>query len=108
MVQRGERLRLAFEARQTIRIGGKQLRQDLQRHVAVQARIARAIDLAHPAGAEHGLNLERSQACARTDCHEVDPDYTALRPPTALTVQCLTSRDLMIALSRVSSGAWSV
>ena len=69
MVERGKYLRLAFEARQAIRIRGKELPQNLQRHVA-------------------GL-----YGCA-----------TAY----ALADQRLTSRERMIALSCVNSGAWSV
>jgi hypothetical protein len=45
MIEGGEQLRLSLEPRKTVRIDGKQLRQDLQRDVAIERRIARAIDL---------------------------------------------------------------
>jgi hypothetical protein len=45
MIEGGEQLRLSLEPRKTVRIDGKQLRQDLQRDVAIELRIARAIDL---------------------------------------------------------------
>ena len=52
MVQRRQRLRFARESRQAIRIAREEIRQDLDRDVAIELRIARAVDLAHPAGAE--------------------------------------------------------
>ena len=51
MVQRREHLRFALEAREAIGIGGEGVRQDLDRDVAIELRVARAIDLAHAAGA---------------------------------------------------------
>ncbi len=52
MIERREHLRFAAEPRQAIRIDREDLRQHLQRDVATELRIACAIDLAHPAGAE--------------------------------------------------------
>jgi hypothetical protein len=52
VVQRGKRLRLAFEAHQPIGIGRERLGQDFQRDVAIELRIARAIHLTHAACAE--------------------------------------------------------
>ena len=52
MIQRRERLRLAREARQAIRIARDGLWQDFQRDLAIQPCIARAVDLAHAAGPE--------------------------------------------------------
>ena len=52
MIERGEHLRLALEAREAIGIGGERLGQDLDRDVAPELRVARAVDLAHPAGPE--------------------------------------------------------
>ena len=52
MVERRERLRFALEAREPLRIGGERGRQDLDRDVAIELGIARAIDLAHAAGAD--------------------------------------------------------
>ena len=42
----------ALEPREPLWIGGKQLRQHLDRHLAMELRIARAIDLAHSARAD--------------------------------------------------------
>ena len=52
MVQRREQLRLALESRDAIRVGHKGVGEDLDRDVATELRVARAIDLAHAAGAE--------------------------------------------------------
>ena len=64
MVQRGERLRFALEARQPLGIGGEAVRQDLDRDVAIELRVARAIDLAHAAGANDRDDLVGAEAGA--------------------------------------------
>jgi hypothetical protein len=60
MVERGERLCLACKARQAIRISRERCRQDLDRGVAIQPRVARAIDLAHAAGANRRQDFVRA------------------------------------------------
>ena len=45
MVERGQDLRFALEARQSLRIGGEDFRQDFERNVAIQLRVAGAVDL---------------------------------------------------------------
>ncbi len=52
VIERGERLRLALEPRQAVGIRGEELRQDLDRHLPIELRVARPIDLPHPAGAK--------------------------------------------------------
>ena len=52
MVERREDLRFALEPREPIGIAGEGVGQDLQRDVAIELRVARAIDLPHPAGAD--------------------------------------------------------
>ena len=49
MIERRERLRLAFEPGEPLGIVRERLRQHLQRDVAIELRVARAIDLPHPA-----------------------------------------------------------
>ena len=49
MVERGEHPRLALEARETIRIGGKGGGKDLDRDVAIELRVTGPVDLAHSA-----------------------------------------------------------
>jgi hypothetical protein len=50
-------LRLALEAGPPFRVGGRVLGEDLEGDVALQLRIVRAIDLAHPAFAEFREDL---------------------------------------------------
>ena len=52
MIQRGEELRLALEARDALRIVAEAIRDEFDRDVASKLRVARTIDLAHPAAAE--------------------------------------------------------
>ena len=52
VIHRGERHRLALKTPETIGIGRELLGQDLDGDVAIELRVAGAIDLAHPAGAE--------------------------------------------------------
>ena len=61
MVQRREHPRLALEAREAIRVGRELGRQDLDRDVAPELRVARAIHLAHAARADEALD---AIACA--------------------------------------------
>ena len=51
MIERREQSCFAFEARQPIGIGRERRRQDLDRDVAPELRVVRAIHLAHPARA---------------------------------------------------------
>ena len=69
MIQRGEDLRFTFEAREPFNVQGKGIRQDHQRDVAMQPRIARAMQLAHAARPEGGLNLVRAEARTGGKCH---------------------------------------
>ena len=77
MIQRGERLRFALEPRDPLGIGREQLGQDLDRDVAIELRVARAVDLAHPARAEGGENLVRSEASAGRKRHELFGEETS-------------------------------
>ena len=69
VIERGEDARLSLEAREAIRVGGECQRQDLDRHVASKPRVARAVDLAHPANTELGANLIRAEASAWGEGH---------------------------------------
>ena len=52
MIERGQQFRLALEAHQPVGVGAEGLRQDLDRHLAVERGVDRAPDLAHAALAE--------------------------------------------------------
>ena len=64
MVQRGENLRLAFEARHSPGVLGEGRRQHLQRDVAAELHVGSPIDLAHSAGADLLGNLVVSEGLA--------------------------------------------
>src|SRR5580765_5596374 len=77
MVERGEELGFAFEAGDAIGIDSEEFRQDLQRDIAIQLRVARAIDLAHPAGTQWGKDLVRAESCAGLERHSsLRADYS--------------------------------
>ena len=71
VIQRGERLRFAFESRQSIRIVGERVGKNLQRDVTIEFRVPRAIDLAHPTRAERGDDLVGSEARAWRKPHRL-------------------------------------
>ena len=57
MIERREDLRFALKRASRSGSAGRRLGQNLERDVAIQLRVARAIDLAHPAGAEQRDDL---------------------------------------------------
>jgi hypothetical protein len=69
MVQRGQDLGFAMEAREAIGIRGDGCRQQLDGDLPFQPRVGGAIDLAHAALAEQGGHFVRTQASARRDRH---------------------------------------
>ena len=66
MIQAAGGARFAAEPRHAFRVGRRPA-EDLDRHVAAEAGIMGAIDLAHPSGAEHLDDLIRPQPAARGD-----------------------------------------
>ena len=52
MIQRGQRLRFAREASQPVRVAGERRGQHLDGDLAIELRVACAIDLAHSAGTD--------------------------------------------------------
>ena len=61
VIQRGERLRFALK-RASRSGSATNAREDLDRDVAIELRVARPIDLAHAAGPEGGEDLVRAEA----------------------------------------------
>jgi hypothetical protein len=49
MIERRQRPGLTLEPREALTVRGNRFRKDLQRQIAAEIRIARAIDLAHAA-----------------------------------------------------------
>ncbi len=56
--------RLLLEPRKELRVAGDPLREDLQRDVPREARVAGPVDLAHPPRPQGGHDLVRTQALA--------------------------------------------
>jgi hypothetical protein len=77
--QRGEHLRLTREACQAFGIERKRVWQHLDGDVAIELRVARAIHLAHAAGAEGRDNFVGTETRARQHSH-VRPIVTLGRP----------------------------
>ena len=75
VVERRQQLRLAIEACETIRIEREGVGDDFQRDIAMQFRIACAIDLAHAAGADLRGDLIDAKTSAGGEGQCV-PDYT--------------------------------
>ena len=54
VIERGQHLGFPLKARHAFGIAEKRRRQDLERHVTLEHRIARAVDLAHATCAKQG------------------------------------------------------
>jgi len=70
MRERGNGPCLAREAGERLGACGEPFGQDLDRDLALQACVARPVDLSHPAGAELREDLVGAETGARADCHE--------------------------------------
>jgi hypothetical protein len=75
MVEGGEHLRFSAEPCDAITIKREGLRQDLQRDIAIELGVARAIDLAHAPFAEQGHDFVRADASAWGERHGNGWDY---------------------------------
>ena len=64
MIQRRQSLRFALEAREAVGVVRERLRQDLDRDVAIQLRVASPIDLSHPAFADRRSDVVDAEARA--------------------------------------------
>ncbi len=69
MRERGDGARLALEARVRRCVGGEPFRKNLDRHFAVQPRVARPVNLAHPSRADQREHFIRTEAVALAECH---------------------------------------
>ena len=69
MIQRRQHLGFAPESREPIRIQRERFGQHLQRHVAIQLRVARAIHLPHPARTEDSKDFIGAEARAGSEYH---------------------------------------
>ena len=91
MAERGDRLRLALEALDLLRVERHLRRQHLERHAPVEARIEREVHLTHAARAERLEDLVRADTAADQAAiwlhltHDGDYDATNLRPDPGVT-----------------------
>ena len=69
-----------FEPAQPVGAIGQRCRQDLDRDVAGEAGVARAIDLAHAAGADRRDDLVRAETIARRQRHGLGVNVSAPAP----------------------------
>jgi hypothetical protein len=70
VIERGQDLRFAIKALPPLHIVGDELRQDLDRDVALQSAVAGAIHLAHAAGADGAQNFEPADARPAFERHD--------------------------------------
>ena len=73
VVQGRGRARFLLEALAAIGMGGRVGRQHLDRHVAPEPGVGRAIDLSHPARADRGRDTVLAEAAADHD--EITPGF---------------------------------
>ena len=76
------RLGLLEEAALRGLVAGQIGREDLDRHLALEARVVGRVDDPHAAAAELGADRVRAEGGAWGEGHEVRPDYTASRRRT--------------------------
>jgi hypothetical protein len=69
MIQRGEDFGFALEPCDAIGVVDERVGQDFQRDIAIQLRIAGAIDLTHAAGSDGGEDLVWSEPGAGLKSH---------------------------------------
>ena len=74
MIERCEELRFALEARDAFGVIGQCRGQQLQRNVAAERGVARAIDLAHAAGAEQRDDLYEPRTVPGTTIEDCKPN----------------------------------
>ena len=78
MIEGGECFRFALEPREPFGVARERLRQDLQRHITIQLRVARAIHLAHGASADSGGDFV--WAAARAGARAIAERFYAIGP----------------------------
>jgi hypothetical protein len=72
MIERREHARLSLKPRQPVGIGGKRVREDLQRDIAAELGVASPVHLAHATGANDATHLIRTETCAGRQLHRLD------------------------------------
>src|SRR5207249_331066 len=75
VIQRREHPRLALETGEAIAVLEEEIRQGLDRDLAVQLQVPRAVDLSHAAPANRGDDLVRADAGTGCESHRVEIQY---------------------------------
>ena len=75
VIERAGGARLLLEAAQAVGVGRERRGQHLDGDVAAEARVARAIDLAHAAGADRSDDLVRANPGSLRQAHQFAPQY---------------------------------
>ena len=70
VVERGDRAGFALEPLAELRVAGEVRRQDLDRDGAIETRVARLVDLAHPARAERRHDFVRTESRTGGERHD--------------------------------------
>ena len=78
MIQRSQEVRLVLEAGHAVLVGGEGFRQDLDRYVAAELGVPRAVHLA--ARAERSADLVRAETCAGRQAHRLSKLRVIIRP----------------------------
>ena len=80
MRERRDRLRFAFEAGDAFRIGGKEIRKDLDGDVSTEPSIAGAIHFAHSARPERAADFVGAETSTRVEWQAPSPSLRACGP----------------------------
>jgi hypothetical protein len=92
----------AIQAFAELRVDRQRVGEDLDRHRAIEPRVARAIDFPHPAGAEGGFNLVWTESGAWSKNHSLrsviffsaaEPRWQILPRPTRLPARKTARND---------------
>ena len=87
VLELGEDLRLALEAREAVGVRGERLGEDLDRDLALQLRVGRAVDDPHPALAERGGDLVGTEAGAGSERHRTRRILRMVHPGITIAVR---------------------
>ena len=92
VVELREELRFALEAREALLVGSERRRQHLDRHLALELRVGRALHLPHPALAQLGGDLVGAQLRADQEPPPARPERALCQFSTTVIGGCSVLR----------------
>jgi hypothetical protein len=107
MMQRGQKLRFAAESGEPRRVRGERARQHLDRDVAVELRVPRAVDLAHSTLAEGSEDLVGAEAGTHRQSHFSDLGRSARQSMTMWIAGARTDAGAVLTRKRSPSAETS-